>query len=382
MSEYQYYEFQAVDRPLTAGEQQELRTLSTRARITATSFVNSYEWGDFKGNPSRLVERVFDLHLYLANWGSRRFFLRLPKKLVDRIRLNGILSEVDCVETRIVGEYLIVEIARDELEVEDFDDGAGRLAALAPLRANILAGDLRMFYLLWLTAVEADVFVEDALEPLPGIGPLDGALEAFAEFFQVDADLVSAAAERNAEASSGELHRRDIDAAIRALSDKERMGFLSRLYDGDPLVGAELRRRVRESVAERTRVEPLKARTVGELRARAAELAAARKLAAEAAARAERERREAEAAEARKKRLAAVAARGELAWREVDNEIERRNAAGYDRATALLADLRDVAASQGRTNEFERRVDALRQKHARKGQFMDRLRSLAKSSAP
>ena len=60
MSEYQYYEFQAVDRPLTAGEQQELRALSTRAIITATSFVNSYEWGDFKGDPSRLVERMFD----------------------------------------------------------------------------------------------------------------------------------------------------------------------------------------------------------------------------------------------------------------------------------------------------------------------------------
>ena len=113
MSEYQYYEFQAVDRPLTAGEQQELRALSTRARITATSFVNSYEWGDFKGDPSRLVERVFDLHLYLSNWGSRQFFLRLPKKLVERISLNGVLSEVDCIATRIVGEHLVVEISRD-----------------------------------------------------------------------------------------------------------------------------------------------------------------------------------------------------------------------------------------------------------------------------
>ena len=379
MSEYQYYEFQAVDRPLSAGEQQELRALSTRARITATSFVNTYEWGSFKGDPSRLVERMFDLHLYMANWNSRCFFLRLPKKLVDRIWLNGVLSEVDCVETRIVGEHLIVEISRDELEVEDFDDGAGWLAALAPLRAKILAGDLRMFYLLWLTAVETDVFADDVTEPLPGVGPLDGALEAFVEFFRIDPDLVSAAAERNAEGSGGELQRSEIDAAIRALSDKERMSFLSRLYDGDPLVGALLRRRVRESVAERTRVEPPKGRTVGELRARAAEIAAARKRAAEAAARAERERREAEAAEARKKRLAAVASRGEFAWREVDDEIERRNASGYDRAAAILADLREVAASQGKTEEFDRRVGALREKHVRKGQFIDRLRSLAKS---
>jgi hypothetical protein len=370
MSEYQYYEFQAVDQPLTAVEQQELRALSTRARITTTSFVNSYEWGDFKGSPSRLIERMFDLHLYLSNWGSRRFFFRLPMKFVDRAWLNGVLSEVDCVETRIVGEHLVVEIARDELDVEDLDEGAGQLAALAPLRANILAGDLRMFYLLWLTAVEADVFTSDTL---------DGALEAFAEFFQIDADLVAAAAERKAQASGGELQSSDIEAAIRAFPDKERIGLLSRLYDGDPFVGVELRRRVRESVAERTCAKPTKARTVGELRTRAAEIATARKRAAAAAALAERQRREEVAAAARKKRLAAVAARGELAWREVDNEIERRNASGYDRAKALLDDLRDVASSQGTTNEFERRVDALRQKHARKGQFIERLRSLGRS---
>ena len=46
MSEYQYYEFLAVDRPLTAAEQAEVRQLSTRARITATRRIigNSLEW--------------------------------------------------------------------------------------------------------------------------------------------------------------------------------------------------------------------------------------------------------------------------------------------------------------------------------------------------
>jgi len=42
MSEYQYYEFLAVDRPLDERQQAEVRTLSTRARITATSFTNEY----------------------------------------------------------------------------------------------------------------------------------------------------------------------------------------------------------------------------------------------------------------------------------------------------------------------------------------------------
>jgi hypothetical protein len=376
MSEYQYYQFQAIDRPLTAVEQQELRALSTRARITATSFVNSYEWGDFKGSPSRLIERYFDLHLYLANWGSRHFFMRLPKKLVDRQLLEAFLGEVDCAEIRDSGPDLIVEICRDELDVEDFDDGSGWLAALAPLRADILAGDLRMFYLLWLTAVEAGVFELDEPEPMPGLGPMNARLNAFAEFFQIDGDLVAAAAERNADPIAAELSARAVDAAIRSLPETERASYLSQLYGGDPHVGAQLRRRLRESHAAKSATKPIEARTVGELRARAASIAQDRERAADAVAKAERERREKEQAEARKKRLVALAQRGEYAWREVEAEISRRNAPAYDKAAALLADLRDVAAAQGNSDDFQRRLEDIRRKHAQKGKFIERLRAL------
>ena len=42
MSEYQYYEFQTADRRLSEKEMQELRSYSTRAAITPTSFSNEY----------------------------------------------------------------------------------------------------------------------------------------------------------------------------------------------------------------------------------------------------------------------------------------------------------------------------------------------------
>ena len=42
MSEYQYYEFQAVDRPLTKSEMAELRDISSRAQINSRRFVNEY----------------------------------------------------------------------------------------------------------------------------------------------------------------------------------------------------------------------------------------------------------------------------------------------------------------------------------------------------
>ena len=227
MSEYQYYEFQAIDRPLSEADRQALRDLSTRARITATSFTNSYEWGNFKGDPAKFMERWFDLHLYIANWGSRRLMIRLPARLVDRQRLGAFLGEVDCASLRVSGENLILEIRRDEVESEDWDDGSGWLAALAPLRAEVLGGDLRLFYLLWLTAVKADVLEVDAPGPLPGIGPMSATLEAFAEFFGIDSDLVQAAAERSAVATANAMSADAAREIISAMSDPDKTAMLS-----------------------------------------------------------------------------------------------------------------------------------------------------------
>lgn len=140
MSEYQYYEFQAIDRPLNDADRRALRDLSTRARITSTSFTNSYEWGDFKGEPVDLMERWFDMHLYLANWGTRRLMIRFPKRLIDEQRVDGFLGVVDGAELRTSGENLILDILPEESEPDDDDwddDGSGWLAALTPCHMRI-----------------------------------------------------------------------------------------------------------------------------------------------------------------------------------------------------------------------------------------------------
>jgi hypothetical protein len=376
MSEYQYYEFQAIDRPLSEADRQALRDLSTRARITATSFTNSYEWGDFKGDPAKLMERWFDLHLYLANWGSRRLMIRLPKRLVDRRLLDALLGEVDCATLSVSGENLIVDICRDELELEDWDDGSGWLAALAPLRADVLAGDLRLFYLLWLTAVQSGVFEADCPEPMPGIGPMSVSLEAFAEFFDIDSDLVQAAAERSAVAMAGAVSVKAVEGIISAMTDAAKTTMLSRLFDGDPHVAAELRAGVRSRMASTADAPPIVARTVGELLARAAAIGLAREQAAAEKLAAEHKRRVKEAEKARQARLLAITQRGEGVWREVEAEIERRNSAAYDKAAALLLDLQAVAKERGTIEDFLRRLHTIREKHVRKERFIERLAAL------
>lgn len=391
MSEYQCYAFLAVDRPLDQADRQALRALSTRARITATQFVNVYHWGDFRGDPAELMRRWFDLHLYVANWGTRRLMLRLPARLVDQAALAAFLDPVEGVTLRGAGDNLVLDILcadgdpeadawGDDEEDDDGrendawgdggqNDGIDRLAALAPLRSDLIDGDLRPLYLLWLRALEAGDLAEDAVEPLPGIGPLTPALRAFADFLRLDPDTVRAAAEREVTTapSAGA-----VASAIAALADDEKNALLVRLFNADPHAGAELRRLLRRAHPVTAASTP-PPRTAGTLRARAEALRRDRARATAAAAAEERRRAAAEAEAQRGLRLAALAKRGEAVWRNVEAGIERRHAAGYAEAAGLLSDLKALAATRGSTADFDRRLAAIRERHARKARLLDRL---------
>ena len=379
MSAYQYYEFQAIDRPLGEADREALQALSSRARVTATSFTNHYDFGDFRGDPDDLMARWFDLHLYLANWGTRRLMIRVPRRFLDSTRLDVFLREVEWAEVRESGEHVIVDIHYCSEEPEHFEwvEGEGRLDALAPLRADLLAGDSRLFYLLWLSAAEAGDLDAGELEPLPGIGPLNGALEAFADFFHIDPDLVRAGAERPAQVDSGRMSTDVLHAAIAAIPAGEKTALLQRLVDGDPHVAAEVRTMVRKAVMPAAGEARERPRTVAELRARAAGIRKERETAAAERRESERRRQAEIAAKARRVRLDALAQRGTgSVWREIETEIERRNAAGYERAIGLLRDLQSLAEENGSVKELSDRVRALRDRHARKTRFTERLAEL------
>jgi hypothetical protein len=379
LSEYQYYEFLAVDRPLDESDRRELRALSTRARITATQFVNSYQWGDFKGDPDKLMERWFDLHLYFANWGTRRLMLRVPKRFVDLPGLGCFLDEVEGVTVRSVGSNFIFDIlSEDEGHEEDawdndaWDDGSGRLAALAPLRSELIGGDLRFFYLLWLKALEAGALEDDTAEPLPGIGPLTASLQAFADFIRLDHDLVQAAAE-SAATDLAAPSARAVEAAIADLADDEKNAFLVRFFNADPYAAAELRLLLRRRLRPDEAASGPPPRTVEALRARAEVLCLDRARAKAEAVLAQRKREAEEAEKQRRARLDTLARRGEAVWRDIETEIGRRNASGYAKATGLLSDLKAIATERSLAADFDQRLASIRERHAQKGRFIERL---------
>ena len=374
MSEYQYYEFRAVDRPLDRAAQQALRRVSSRATITATSFTNHYEWGDFRGDASDFMERWFDLHLYVANWGTRRFMMRVPERLLTRADLKPFLGDIDLVEVWTAGDNLIVDIRREDRAPEDEDDdGAEWLAALAPLRADLMAGDLRLFYLVWLTAVEYEQVSDEEIEPLPGIGPLTGVLEDFAAFIELDFDLVQAAAERTA--SERTISSEDLRGTVAAIPEDEKIDLLLRVVDGDAHVARDIRNRLPKKAPLDT-----PRRTAGALRQRAKEICVARELAEAERREADQRRRTAEAEAARRARLAALRERGAQVWREVEEGIERRNPPGYDQATSLLLDLQALAVEDGSESDFARRIASIRTRHEKKGRFIERLTKLGLDS--
>jgi hypothetical protein len=376
MSEYQYYEFQAIDRLLSAEDRDALRAISTRGQITASSFTNTYHWGDFKGDPTQLMENWFDLHLYQANWGTRTLMIRLPARLVDRERLQTLLGDADFVEFIDAGENLILDITQQEVDSDYRDEESSSLAAMVPLRADVLAGDLRLFYLLWLMATEEDEFGPDECEPLPGIGPLTAAHEAFAEFFAIDHDLIEAAAERADPTLQSQVSPDAAQTAIAALTDEEKTTFLMRLYNGETHLGVELHARIRQDLTSESNVPPVPLRTISELRERAEAIAQARARAQAAAAAAKLKRQEAEAARLRRARMDDLIRRGETVWTEVETEIARRNAPGYDRAAELLSDLQAIADESDKIEDFAQRLATIRERHSQKQRFIDRLKNL------
>ena len=368
MSEYQYYEFLALDRPLTAKQRAELRSISSRAEITATRFVNEYQWGDLKGDPRKMVERYFDAYLYLANWGTRQLMFRLPRGVLDA----EAAGQYCCTDTASViqtDSHLILSLHIDQEEADDYwDEPGGQLAAMVQARSELAAGDLRLLYLAWLLALQSDEAEDEETEPpVPaGLGNLSAGLQAVVDFFGIDEDLIAVAA-----ASSPSIEEPSgLEEWIASLSAEEKDGLLARVASGESAqVQALLLRRFR-AVGGTAPVAP--GRTAAELREAAEDRKAAREKAAEQRRRKAEARRAAAEAAAYAKRLDELAGRTEAAWQKAAELIETRRPQDYDMAASLLRDLQALAERQEDSAAFRKRFLELRARHERKPSLQER----------
>ncbi len=363
MSEYLYYEFQTIDRPLSEQEQAEVDALSSHIDVTPSRAVVTYHYSDFKHDPKKVLVKYFDAMLYTANWGTRRLMFRFPKSLVSLADMAPFYLD-EGVDIETIGDHVVLDIWYDE-EGGDWVEEI-TLSPFLRLREDILHGDYRMLYLGWLQAATRDdvELIEEDLEPPvpPGLGELHTALAEFRRMFGVDPHLLKVAAQ-----ASPPLHVQPIGEMKQAIARLPRSvcdDLLTRLLRGEAHLDLALRRELTAFVP-RMAVSMPPRRMLGQLAAEAERLRDAAK---------RRQAREAE----RKRILAlqTLAQNEERMWQEIEELLQGYSAKAYDEACQRMRQLDELATFQGAQEAFRRRVASLCQRYARRSSFVQRLKKL------
>ena len=363
MSEYQYYEWQTLEHPLTAAEQKAVNGLSSHIDVTSTQAVVTYEWGDFKHDPIQVLAKYFDAHLYLANWGTRRLAFRFPKGLLDTAAIEAFCDE-DHLTLKTISDMQVLEFEMNEEEgFDEWLEERGLLSTLGRLRDDLLQGDYRALYLAWLKAMslesgyydedenDSENFISDPEPPVPvGLKQLTPSLQALVDFFEIDPFLVFAAAELSPSLSPAQPA--DFSPLISRQTRPECDEVLLKIVNGDPGAVAALRKRLLSFEKPQTGPQT-KPRTFGEL------LKIAEKLRKAAAKRQTEEKRKKNIAE-----MQELAKRESQTWQEAEQTLANGyTASNYDLATNLLDKLQQLADFQGTQTNFTVRLGKLVEKY-------------------
>jgi hypothetical protein len=381
MSEYQYHEWQTVDRLLTAAEQAAVNQLSSHIDVSSSRAVVTYNWSDFRHDPKQVLLIYFDAYFYLANWGSLRLMFRFPNGLLDEPAIEP-YCDGEMVTFATIGAHQVLDIDFNPEDGDYWEGGDTSLSDFVQLRADLLQGDYRLLYLAWLKArtlydgddledeeydnrVETDHSELADLEPPvpPGLRKLSPALKAFVDVFGIDPYLVQAAAEASPDPKDAlSINYRDL---VARLSRSECEEFLVRLAEGDASAGLALRKRLSAGLP-REQYQTAGRRTLQYLLQRAGEIENT-----ETIRRAEELRRKYVA------EMKSLAAREPQVWQEVDLLLEngRRIASVYNEATAMLEDLEKLANFQDKRDTFRTRLRGLAEKYASRPSLIDRWKS-------
>lgn len=358
MSEYQYYEFQALDRPLSSDAREEMHSLSSRAHVTSSSASFVYNYSDFQGNPYRVLAKHFDAMLYITNWGTRQLMFRFPASAINKDMMNS-YQYPDSLEWSTEDKYIILNIEwHDETsESSGWIEGEGLLMGIAQVRNDILRGDYRALYLAWLHIANYEREVldddEDLIEPPmpPNLQSLTPALKNFIDFFEIDTDLVTAAAQVSPTVDQPE---ENLSQYLDRLTDAEKQSFLEQLLNGETNLDVDLANRLRElSATGRSDISSVsERRTIRQLVEQSQEIARQRR---------EEARRRAEVM--RLKKLEKIAEKEDLLWAQIPNLIAQKQTKAYEEAVGILKDLHDLAEHRAKLPEFKDKMRDIKRQY-------------------
>lgn len=366
MSEYQYYEFEAIDKPLTDEEQQAVSRLSSRVAPHPYRAEFTYSYSDLPADPKQLVGDYYDAMFYIANWGSTRLMFRFPKNLVDIATWQQYCTE-DAVTLTQHADYVILDIDYHDEDGGGWLEEQSYLRALIPLRQELLDGDHRLLYLAWLLATTYEYGYEDDVDvvepPVPaGLKRLSPALQQFVEVFELDEQLVTVAAEESA-ASVSTMSEEAIQSALEQVDRATLTTLLLGLYQDEKGLSAKLRQLVKPHLPAPAPLDNQPQRRT---------LIQLEQLAQEQAEQVERQK-QADAERERVRRLEELAPREEEVWQEIEQLLTKTTARNYDQATEQLKTLHELARHQNKEGVFKLRINQLAEQYARRKSFIQRL---------
>lgn len=383
MSEYQYFEFATVDRRLSLAEQAELRRYSSRARITGSSFCNEYHWGNFKGDADDWMERYFDIHVHLTNWGTRLLMLRLPAQNLPA----DLAAYTDHRYGRYSNSTFSAKPNGDdciltwELNNEDSDDwgddeaeSGGWLPALLPLRDELRRGDTRALYLGWLMRVCAEEIADDDEEPpLPaGLQTLTPAQQALADFMQIDDDWLSAAAAASPSLEKTPAENEQLAAWLNQADASLLKQSAQQLLQGDAARAENtLRHAYLTWQKTQSKAPPTPARRSVDDIGHGVDIAYRQRLAQYARQQAADQAR---TAAERAARLCRLAAAPDAIWASIEKTLQTQSGRAYDLALKITSELAEALSNAGRQEEFRQGLARLQQTHGTRKAWVERLR--------
>lgn len=350
MSEYQYVAFRAIDRPLDDKQLAFAEKQSSRSEISQWEMSVEYHYSSFHGDVDGLLRHGFDIHLAYSNYGNREIRLRLPSGLSfskstikPLLACEGLQWKKD---TKGNGGILTVAPFRESLAIEEAWLFAAYLDSLTKIREQLIGGDLRALYLLWMCAAYNDnEYPADVVEPpVPhGLDKMPASSTKLLPFFGLDPLSLKAAGEGVPGFAPNTNTEDLIHNWSQSITEARSRALLQRVLKEDPVgVKAELLAEIRESGTVVDWPATVCGRTLEEL------LDAADKLRDEAV-KIQEKRDQAKAAraaaKAEKERLAGMEKmkKAPETWLAKAEEIAAAGGtANYKAAANILADLREA----------------------------------------
>lgn len=374
MSEYRYYNFERLDGYLDAKARQSLRVISSRAEITATSFQVYYNFSDLKAEPFAMMLKHFDIGFYYSDWGSIDAYIKLPAGTLPDALLS-FSSDGLYVHQNDEWQLLIFSIEKyyeyfDDEHADDF------FQHLASLRSDLMQGDWRLVYLMWLKECDFN----DGLSPIPLIQfdfkHLSEEVMAFATLYGIPLAWVKALAMVLKAQPSHQAKQTpfQFDTWLHRLTEAEKNTLLSTLFEQGQLTRQQALAMTRKEPSNKKEepyrywltpdvISPFIEQAQSQLKQEQAE-ALAKKMAIEKA--------------QKEKILTDTYNQRERYWQQAQEQANRTCASGYDLASRYLYQLSEAYQFKGDHPTFEQHFKGFIVANNNRRALLNRLSDLLK----